>query len=296
MKLLVLGGSYFLGKWFVLMAAKEHEVTVFNRGNAPLALDGVKEIIGDRKNSKDLELLSSEEYEAVIDFCAYDKGDIESVIESLKQVKHYIMISTCDVLKRNLGTLLKEEAPYEDRDFGGQAGAYILGKAALERELVALSKKEGFFYTILRPAFIYGPGNYAPREGIYFNWIKSAGQILHPEDATGEFQFVYVEDVARAILQAVSKKEASNQIYNLASKERITYELFADTLGLLMDKPFQKVSVTVQLVKEKQIPLPFPLTKDESNWYDGGKALLLLGKYTELSAGLKKTIQAYESM
>ena len=36
MNILVLGGSYFLGKHFVNMAADEHTITVFNRGNRPV--------------------------------------------------------------------------------------------------------------------------------------------------------------------------------------------------------------------------------------------------------------------
>ena len=32
MKLLVIGGSYFYGRVFVMEAAKEHDITVWNRG------------------------------------------------------------------------------------------------------------------------------------------------------------------------------------------------------------------------------------------------------------------------
>lgn len=35
MKLLVIGGSYFYGRVFVMEAAKEHEITVWNQGNLP---------------------------------------------------------------------------------------------------------------------------------------------------------------------------------------------------------------------------------------------------------------------
>ena len=146
--------------------------------------------------------------------------------------------------------------------------------------------------SLLRPAFIYGPDNYAPREAIYFHWIERARQILHPVDATGEFQMVFVTDVARAVLNAIGNKEAFQQAYNLASLPMITYESFSDALKEVMPIPFEKVPVTLQMVNEKQIPLPFPLTREESNWYSGEKALQLIGSYTQLVDGLKQTVMS----
>ena len=90
-------------------------------------------------------------------------------------------------------------------------------------------------YTSIRPAFIYGEDNYAPREGIYFYWIQQAGQILHPVDADGEFQMVYVEDVAKAVLAMAGNSEAYGQAYNLAPLPMETYETFAAALAESVD-------------------------------------------------------------
>ena len=67
----------------------------------------------------------------------------------------------------------------------------------------------------------------------------------------------------------------------------VTYESFADALEEAVSTPFVKVPVTVQMVLQQQIPLPFPLTREESNWYDGTKALQLIKGYTPLAEGLK---------
>ena len=290
MNILVLGGSYFLGKQFVKMAMGEHNVTVFNRGRSPLLLPQVKELVGDRHNIDDLKQLGDRTYDAVVDCCAYDKDDIVAIFRHLRAgCKQYLFISTCDVYGHGLGVMLDEKAPFERRSFDGEAGQYITGKVALEEELVACAAKNGVFYTSLRPAFIYGPDNYAPRETMYFHWIEKAGQILHPTDATGEFQMVYVEDVARAILGALGNEAAYDQAFNLAPFPMTTYESFADALADSVEVPFERVPVTVQMVTEKQIPLPFPLTMEESNRYDGRKALQLIGSYTKLEDGLRKT-------
>lgn len=291
MDILVIGGSYFLGKHFVKMAMNEHSITVFNRGNNPLNLPDVSEIYGDRHDAGALSGLGTMQFDVIVDFCAYAPNDIASIFQVLgKKIKQYIFISTCDVYERGLNRMLSEDAPFETRDFGGEAGNYILGKAALERELVECASEYDVKYTSIRPAFIYGPDNYAPREGIYFNWIEKAGQIIHPADATGEFQMVYVDDVAQAIVNSIGNPRAYCQAYNLAPTQMETYNSFADALSESVTVPFEKVSVTVQMVNERGIPLPFPLLKEESNRYDGKKALSLIDHYTKLAEGLKKTV------
>lgn len=292
MKILVLGGSLFLGKCFVKMVKDEMEITVFNRGNQKLPWENVNQLVGDRHAAGDLEQLKNYDFDAVVDFCAYEKGDIEAVFQVLGgNLKQYIFVSTCDVYERGKGCYLDETAGFEYGRFPGEAGAYIAGKVALEKELVVQAKKHNVAFTSVRPAFIYGPDNYAPREGIYFHWISQAGQIIHPEDATGEFQMVYVEDVAQAVKNAIANEKAYNQAFNLSNTQIETYETFAGALKEGLGVSFEKVLVSVEMVRTQNIPLPFPLTKKESNLYDGKKALCLMEKYTTLTEGIRKTVQ-----
>lgn len=294
MNILVLGGSYFLGKHFVNRTGEEHRITLFNRGNREIELPQAAKIVGDRHDIRALERLKDQPFDVVVDFCAYSEGDISSVFSHLREgCRQYIFISTCDVYEHGRGEFLDESAPFERRSFAGEAGQYISGKVALEEELAACSLKYGAAYTSIRPAFIYGPDNYAPRESMYFHWISQAGQILHPVDATGEFQMVYVEDVVRAVKNALLNESAYNQAYNLASCPMTTYESFADALAESVGASFEKVPVTLETITQKQIPLPFPLTREESNWYRGEKALQLIGSYTELSEGLRITALNY---
>ena len=290
--ILVIGGSYFLGKCFVSLSHEAYHITVFNRGNRPLEIDDIREIHGDRHNENDLARLKGTKYDTVVDFCAYGQGDIRLVCETLKDsIKQYIFISTVDVYEHGTGEWQDESAAFETRSFAGEEGAYISGKVALELELRECAQEYGIAYTSVRPSFIYGPDNYAPREGIYFHWISQAGQIIHPEDATGEFQMVYVEDVAQAVKNAIANEKAYNQAFNLSNTQIETYETFAGALKKGLGVSFEKVLVSVEMVRTQNIPLPFPLTKKESNLYDGKKALCLMEKYTTLTEGIRKTVQ-----
>lgn len=293
MKILIIGGTYFLGKAFVECACKEHELTLFNRGNRPLAMDGIKCYIGDRHNGAALEQIESE-YDVIVDFCAYEEGDIRLVAESLQgRFQQYVFISTCDVYRKGTGEILTEAGPLEERVFSGQEGAYIAGKVALERELVACAREYGFAYTSIRPSFIYGEGNYAPREDIYFQWIEKAGQILHPSDATGEFQMVYVRDCAEAILRVCRAEEAYGEAFNVCGTEQVTYEVWCKALSAAVQRagrePFESLEISVAQVYEKQIPLPFPLRMEESERYDGSKIKELGISYVTLEEGLYRS-------
>lgn len=291
MRLLVIGGTYFLGKAFVDFACEENEVVLVNRGNRDVAFShpsNVKSVISNR-HSVNAQMIDGK-FDAVIDFCAYSEGDIKEIADALHdKISQYIFISTSDVFKRGTGKDIDESAELETMDFGGEAGSYILGKAALERELLSVSKEYGISVNAIRPVFIYGQDNYAGRENMFFDWGEKAGQIIFPQDATGHFQMVYVEDVASIILKICGNDECKNKSFNVTGDGIVTYEKFADSLTYAMGKEIEKVNISVSEVNERQIPLPFPLTEEESETYISKNINILGFKYTSLSDGLKKT-------
>ncbi|MCB0144972.1 MAG: NAD-dependent epimerase/dehydratase family protein, partial [Caldilineaceae bacterium] len=71
MKLLILGGTVFLGRHLVDAAlARGHEVTLFNRGqHNPELYPDVEKLRGDRDGN--LEALRGRTWDAVIDTCGY---------------------------------------------------------------------------------------------------------------------------------------------------------------------------------------------------------------------------------
>lgn len=292
MKILVMGGSYFLGKAFVEQVGKEHEIWVFNRGSRRLTKEHVTQLTGDRQENGSLTALEAIDFDVVVDFCAYRQKDIENCMAHLqKSVKQYIFISTVDVLAHRTGQLLEIDSDYESIHYGGEIGAYIDGKIALEKELMTCCEEKTISYTIIRPAILYGPGNYAPRESLYFHWLKEANQFLHPQDATGYFQYVYVEDAAKIIVNCLNNKAAENQIFHVCGGEAVTYERFADALLKSWPKQAERIDVSVAMVMERNIPLPFPLVKEESEVYADSFVDVAGFCYTALEEGLRKTIE-----
>ena len=315
-KILVIGGSYFYGRVFVMEAAREqnnYDITVLNRGTYSMDEFGVTQIKGDRHDPEVFSKCDGD-YDAIIDFCAYGEGDAETVIQALDgRVGQYVLISTVDVYERGSGILKTEEHELEHRIFEGDAGTYISGKVALEKEVRRVCGDRGVPYTILRPAILYGPYNYAPRESVYIQMMVVNHVLPRFTDADGRFQFVYVKDAAHAVLRVISDEKAYGQSYNLCQDEVVTYDSFFETLKAaakdvsdgeyqnvtapLMTEELQEIPITVEEAEVQQIPIPFPATAAETELCSNEKSKRELGlKYTDFAEGMRRTFRAFKNV
>lgn len=299
MKLLVIGGSYFLGRVFVMLAFKEHEITVVNRGNIPLAGMPVKELRADRHDASFFRTLT-EDFDAIVDFCAYAPLDVSVVLENLGgTVKQYLLVSTVDVYAHGNEApdyQRREDYPTETVRYAGEIGDYIAGKAAAEQELFKLCEKKGIYPVILRPSVIYGPMNYAPREQVFMECIRKNHTLPKLVDANGCFQMVYVKDAAEAIMACLGNEKAYGECFNIAGDELITYDMFTDTLVSAMEVDIKYVPLTLQEAEKQGFLISFPIKKEENHLCDNRKSKEILEmRYTTLLEGLRRTIAAYPS-
>lgn len=299
MKILIIGGTYFLGRVFTIIASREnHELFLINRGTYAMNMPSVTEYHLDRHDIDSLKKLPYQEYDAVVDFCAYLPMDVDSLLKNIPgKVKQYIYVSTCDVYKRNTGGLKDESTELLDICYPGEAGEYMYNKMLLEKETQKTCESIGIAYTSIRPGIIYGPFNYAPRESMFIQWIIKGQPLPYPVDGDGRFQFAYVKDVARAILISIGNQKAYNQAFNVCENEEIGYSRFFEILKKVSDRPFLLQEVTVEQVIQQNIPLPFPLTKMETELYDGNKLVKELDfTYTDFEEGMDKTYQAFKNV
>lgn len=299
MKLLVIGGSYFYGRVFVMEAAKEHEITVWNRGTYSMEEFGVRQIRADRH---DKAAACGEDYDAVVDFCAYAPGDVRTTVQNITgRIGQYVLISTVDVYERDPSRIKTEETPLETRQLDGEAGAYIAGKATLEQEIVEVCGARGIPCTVLRPAILYGPYNYAPRESAYIQMLLQNHALPRFTDADGRFQFVYVKDAAHAILKCLGNEKAFGQAYNLCQDQTLTYESFFETLKRAAEpedlEGLTEVSIAVEQAVSQGVPVPFPAKAEETHLCDNTKGKTELGMiYTDFEEGMRRTYRAFRNV
>ena len=300
-KILVIGGSYFTGRVFVMVAsAAGDELTLINRGRYSMShYQNVKEFRCDRHDAGALAALPlDEEYDAVVDFCAYTPDDAKTLFESLPcRFRQYIVLTTADVYVRTGGVRDEDTPLLTKQDTADQVDDYIYNKRMLEDAVRECAAAKDVRFTILRPAFIYGPYNYAPRENFYFKKIYQNEPLPLPANGGGQFQMVYVKDVANAVRLCFGNEKAYDEAFNLAAPDVLDYPKFFGVLARITDREFQIQSVEVQQVIDQHIAVPFPLFPEESELFDGSKAQRVLGlEYTDLDENMGRTFRGLKNV
>ncbi len=103
MKLLIIGGTRFLGRALVDEAiAAGHDITLFNRGQSnPGLYPNIEQIHGDRDGG--LDALGGRRWDAAIDTCGYVPRIVRASAEFLSDaVDHYTFISSLSVYAQPL--------------------------------------------------------------------------------------------------------------------------------------------------------------------------------------------------
>ncbi len=109
MRILVVGGTRFVGKHFVQEALlRGHAVTVFHRGvTAEDTLAGATHLHGDRDG--DLAELAAGRWDATVDFCAYRPEQVHALASALAgRGGRHLLVSTVSVYAPPAGPGLTE--------------------------------------------------------------------------------------------------------------------------------------------------------------------------------------------
>jgi 2'-hydroxyisoflavone reductase len=219
MKLLLLGGTHFLGRHLAEIAlARGHRVTVFTRGKRPLptALVGhVEALTGDRdpRNAPGLAALEAREWDAAIDTSGYVPRVVGASAALLSErVARYVFVSSISVYAKADAPGIDEDAPLAalpDAATEDIAAHYGALKAACESEV---SKTLGARATIVRPGLIVGPYDatdrfgYWPARFVHPQLLGDRGpHAVVPAPRERPIQFIDARDLAAWILDLVER-------------------------------------------------------------------------------------------
>src|SRR5262249_55921530 len=229
MKLLILGGTIFLGRYLVEAAlAAGHDVTLFNRGqHNPELYPEVEKLRGDRDGG--LAALRGRRWDAVVDTSGYLPRVARASAELLADaVDHYTFISSISVYPhfRSLGT--DESAPVDTLDdpnieevTGETYGPLkALCEQAAEQALPGRT-------LVIRPGLIVGPHDYSDRFTYWVRRVAQGGEVLAPERPDWHTQIIDVRDLAEWTLRMAERRLVG--VYNATGP---AYDL---SFGQLLD-------------------------------------------------------------
>lgn len=214
MRLLILGGTWFLGRALgELGLASGWSVTTFNRGVSAPDLPWVQAVHGDRERPDDLKRLAEHgPWDAVIDTIGYVPNQVLAAAATLAPVVgRYVFVSSVNVYTGWPNQPLDDDSPLfdcppdADSTFGaglGYAGQYGALKAGCERAVVeAIGAHRA---VVLRPGIILGPHEYVGRLTWWLARTARGGQLLAPGPAERPIQPVDVRDVAAFAAQCAA--------------------------------------------------------------------------------------------
>lgn len=279
LKLLVLGGTGFLGPHFVERAhARGHTLTLFNRGRSnPTRFDGtplagIEQLRGDRKD--DLAALEGDRrWDAVLDTSAYFPADVARSAGLLAgRVGHYQIISSISVYARN-DIANDEDSPLatltdpETRTITGETYGGL--KAACERAAQdALPGKT----SVVRPGLIVGPGDPTDR----FTWWPAradrGGEIAAPGTPQDPTQCIDVRDLAAFLLHLIERDATG--VFNADAAP-------GTTMGGLLDSCVRQAKAAggAPDARLTWLPADFLETQDVKAWSDMPVWIAPVGEY-----------------
>ena len=284
MKILVLGGTSFLGRTYVEQAlAAGHDVTTFNRGMTGPDIDGVEAVRGDRTVGDDLAALAGRTWDAVLDTSGFVPKVVGASVRALADSGTYVFVSTVAVYRDWPAVPVDEPAPLHAcaPTAGPDDGDYGELKAGCERAVVRECGGGGAL--LLRPGVILGPYENVGRLPWWLRRVARGGEVLAlGPDPQRRFQQIDVRDVVTFTFDALASERTG--AYNLVSRPgATTYGSFLQACVAATGSDAQLVWPDDAALREAgvepwdELPLWSPLDTEPAAWevdvdhaYDAG--------------------------
>jgi len=150
---------------------------------------------------------------------------------------------------------------------------YFISKYKAEQEII----NSGLDYTIFRPSYIIGKKDYLSK--FILKQIKK-GIVIIPGSGKYHLQPIFVEDVAKIIVESIYEKKFSNKILDLVGPEIIKFEDFVKYFVKNKKTKIQKINL--ESIYHDALHNPKSI-------YDLDSLNLLIGDYTGNLKQLQKT-------
>lgn len=252
MKILLIGGTGFLGSRVLKRLVIDHEIAILHQGKTTLSLPkGVQVIYGNRL---ELEKVKNEIHsfgpEIVLDIILSSRKQAIDLLKVCKGVaKRIVMISSCDVYQAYdvfLGhsddivpTPLREASPLRQHFYLLKNIDLSAFPSWVDREYEKIEVEQTIMHeaaiqgTVLRLPMIYGPGDIQKRFFNILEWQKNDQDVLlDNQTANWIGPWGYVDNVIEAIYLGTVRDQAAGQIYHVADSPFLAYSHIVQQMGM----------------------------------------------------------------
>ena len=144
-------------------------------------------------------------------------GDCRVYLVRKGQLKRFVNISSFSVYtnrQKPRGRLLDESCPVETHP-EERGDAYSFAKVKQDEIVTEYGQKHGIPYVIVRPGYVYGPGNEAITNRV---GIGTFGLFLHL-GGSNTIPFTYVDNCADAIVLAGLMRGVEGEVFNVVDDD-----------------------------------------------------------------------------
>jgi 2'-hydroxyisoflavone reductase len=255
MRILVIGGSSFVGRHFVQAALdRGHDITLFNRGVTDAgAFPDAEHITGDR--NADLAPLAGRSWDATVDVCAYVPGQVRHLLTSLgDRAGHYTFISTISVYGQvDVDSGFDETAPLLEPAWDDELTMEKYGELKVGCELSA-QELAGDRLLVIRPGYVIGPHDPTHR---FTYWVERVAEGRSPmagPDAAQPLQGVDGRDLGAFTAMQVEARTVDT-FHVTAPEPAPTFAEWLHTIATALGGPLPEIT---WLGPKDELPLCAP--------------------------------------
>ena len=231
MDVLVIGGSYFVGRAITEHLVRAgHDVCILNRGSRPV--DGTRQLSADRDDPiAVMEGLGGRSFDWVVDTSCLT-GEQARIARGIlaRRFGRWVHLSSASVYVEDGRSPMSESQPVGR---SAQWGDYGRGKLDAESAHAEIAGRDPAPVAVLRPPYVYGPGNAPEREHWLWPRILRGRPVLLPGDGSTPLQLVHADDLARAVVAAAEAElPDSVSAFNVApAGEAPSFRAYVGALG-----------------------------------------------------------------
>ena len=220
MRLLILGGTAFLGRHLVEASQRHgHDVTLFNRGRTnPGLFPHVEQLSGDRDGG--LGVLHGRQWDAVIDTSGYVPRLVREAVERVADaVDHYTLVSSLSVYADFKAERPDEHTPLKvlPDPTGEDVTESTYGGLKALCEQAAEAAMPGRVLTV-RAGLIIGKYDNI-RRFVYWLWrLAQGGEVLAPGNPHRPIQLIDAHDLADWMVRMAEDRQTG--LYNVTGPEQ----------------------------------------------------------------------------
>lgn len=302
-KALIIGGSGGLSGRLATMAKEQYEVWAVTRGKRPLP-QGINHISADRDNQPAFATAILEadiKWDVVFDCICMNEVHARQDLEVLSKITNRLVVISTDSVydPAHKRTPQNEEGVFIEECGAPSDCSYAGNKRKMEHVFLDsfAVKESNMQTTILRPGHIYGPGFLLgcfpehSREKDLPDKIAGGEELHLVGGGIYLTQPIFVDDLAKAMLDCVDRQKTYNQIFCIGGPEAIENKRYYEIIGKLLDKDVNICEVPLSGYAKKHPEFAGHLCHriyDLSKLQAAGIPL----PSTSLEAGLKKHLEA----